>query len=1303
MKNVFELMLMLLSADQRKLSINLLRKFQRSSLRGIQILDAKLRNPKSPLAASLWRLYMNGSGDVSLWLDKLSGDMPELAEMAAFLDIEPKSTLDMNLAEPTPALLEAIQRDPNRALAALLSVIFFMVLHDRKKNRNEEVFLDEATRELRFRPDFADRIRTVLTNCPLPEALLARYREAAKLDKGTFALTCGPEPSQAAEAAEEASAVQAPEAAPSTEASESRAASPSGATEAAEKSAAVAAEKVKSKKAGETPQEEAAEDSPSAAAPEAPAANASSASSASSGIIGAAPSANKTLNKSAAVSRPAKTDKNGRKKAVARALSSVLPAVETKAMPEVSAVLRKRMPGAGRKSGAAAEEGTNRGKRGLPDSSKAAPKGAEPERKDLEIVPPIEVPETDRPRLAFDAGDPIPPLSPAAPGMLRALGYVRQLGTYWNFYPVLFEENGRFSPIGLNKAKERYPRYGAFNIYSTKKRQFIGESHYLLEWRDSDLRDNLDAYTQALRPDFQKRLDVEPVIEEGRLSPLSEKNGYVVVYPDLPAGESPDFSTNIFVRLSPKPSAAGSAGAAGAASPAAARSPGDAALFFDKLPAFVLLRAGDMLLGPVRLAEDRFGRRYVNLDIGRQQGVVRGFAAKEARSIVRVAEECRLPNDVWCTVEADILFAQGMRPVLFDLFTDEMLLSKAASSASKLQERAALSALSDAIDRQGAYLSEEPRVREARLERLTRLIRRAAATGEAEAGLADYFAAFLTEDTKGSRALLDCLADAVLKTPERLAALESHRRVVEAVEAAKTKLEGYEAKVRKLEAAHAAQTEKLRAETQTLKRECNAAAKELAQYKDVLGGIVESRDRIELRNRLQAESAEAAARVKRYQQEIEALDAHLRESVNNAKNYAFDGALAAKFMQAAADWSRGSVQDAAARSVLRAETLPILPVQGEALAEYLIKEVQKHRHYDRNTILNLFITTTQNFLTILAGAPGTGKTSAARLLGYVLGLSTVARHFEADAREKAEGSEKARRSARSQSEAMNRFLSVSVERGWTSKRDFLGFFNTLTQRFESPDPRRHEAFRQLSEEAQRGFETIPYLMLLDEANLSPMEFYWADFMDIADQRTASAAITLGDGTRCVVPDTLRFVATINNDFTTENLSPRLIDRAAVVTLPRPSLASLAAAEQEIDYSIEMPLVAWPAMKALFGAKPLSEREKSRVLEKLVAACKPLDEVRSPVSPRTMKAMLAYASAGIRLLSPETGGGSLAAALDFAVSQKLLPKVNGNGEAMRLALEALRGFCEDEGLPRSALLLEDMLRRGEENLGDYGYF
>lgn len=61
-------------------------------------------------------------------------------------------------------------------------------------------------------------------------------------------------------------------------------------------------------------------------------------------------------------------------------------------------------------------------------------------------------------------------------------------------------------------------------------------------------------------------------------------------------------------------------------------------------------------------------------------------------------------------------------------------------------------------------------------------------------------------------------------------------------------------------------------------------------------------------------------------------------------------------------------------------------LKGRELADALVGAVQEVRRYDANTVLNLYVCWVQNFLTVLSGEPGSGKTSICHILARTLGL-----------------------------------------------------------------------------------------------------------------------------------------------------------------------------------------------------------------------------------------------------------------------------------------------------------------------------
>ena len=495
-----------------------------------------------------------------------------------------------------------------------------------------------------------------------------------------------------------------------------------------------------------------------------------------------------------------------------------------------------------------------------------------------------------------------------------------------------------------------------------------------------------------------------------------------------------------------------------------------------------------------------------------------------------------------------------------------------------------------------------------------------------------------------------------------------------------TQTEGLNAEAERLEAEIKAlneakeELEKKRQELQAEDERLEAEIKALNEAKDAL------------EKKLQARQAEN----ERLEQEKAAIEAYFQEALTNplAKLCAITGDEQLSL------WLQQTLAGPQKTQEPSCSHLPFRKDGSGDLAAELCACVQKFRpQYSSLDILNIAVCLTQGFLTVFFGAPGCGKTSICNIFAHVLGLR-----------------------------AQNRYVPVSVERGWMSKRDFIGCFNPLTRTFDSSNRMVYDTLRLLHGEPaclpspQDPADSLcprPFLILLDEANLSAMEYYWADFMNLCEDSLIEGRLRQGDGTlreirgtvnlgeeELEVPDWLRFTATINVDHTTETLSPRLIDRAWLVSLPK------AADEQVLDLrQLERecpPLsVAWPAMQEAFGPGDSGRWEGSgaqkafqEVVERLQGPC------RTSVSHRVWKAVRRYWSGASRVFqtawpedapykTPET------AALDYAVAQRALPQLQGSGMDFAKELEELKKLCGRHGLQKSAAVVQRILEQGAE--------
>ena len=406
---------------------------------------------------------------------------------------------------------------------------------------------------------------------------------------------------------------------------------------------------------------------------------------------------------------------------------------------------------------------------------------------------------------------------------------------------------------------------------------------------------------------------------------------------------------------------------------------------------------------------------------------------------------------------------------------------------------------------------------------------------------------------------------------------------------------------------------------------------------------------------------------------------------------AFDGFMASKMLHAAAEWENEQTNNQYVELTDKVASIPMSNKTPEELIEYLCRVIQIRRpNYSKNAIINIAICLTQGFLTVFSGEPGCGKTSICNIFGEVLGLNKIADMIECPADSK---------------ETVGRYVAVSVERGWTSKRDFVGYYNPLSKTFDKSNRRIYDALHQLDTEKRAGILKLPYIILLDEANLSPMEYYWSDFMNICDDLGPHSKVNLGEDYVFGIPETLHFVATINNDHTTETLSPRLIDRAWIITLPQLNLRDYSSLGNEANISAEeIEVISWNSLRDAFT--PAKDEcfftpDLQKCYDSIVAK---LREKKITVSPRidiAIKRYWAIASKYFEMDDTKTAAPTIA--LDYAIAQRILPKIGGNGEEFEKWLKEFSSLCSSNGLNTSAAIVKDIIERGNQQMKYYQFF
>ena len=112
---------------------------------------------------------------------------------------------------------------------------------------------------------------------------------------------------------------------------------------------------------------------------------------------------------------------------------------------------------------------------------------------------------------------------------------------------------------------------------------------------------------------------------------------------------------------------------------------------------------------------------------------------------------------------------------------------------------------------------------------------------------------------------------------------------------------------------------------------------------------------------------------------------------------------------------------------------------------------------------------------------------------------------------------------------------IPVGANWTENRHIVGYYNVITNEYQSTPA--YDLIKQAQESAE------PHFLILDEMNLSHVERYFADFLSAIE---SGENIPLYGENELKIPSNLFIIGTVNVDETTYMFSPKVLDRANVI-------------------------------------------------------------------------------------------------------------------------------------------------------------
>lgn len=278
------------------------------------------------------------------------------------------------------------------------------------------------------------------------------------------------------------------------------------------------------------------------------------------------------------------------------------------------------------------------------------------------------------------------------------------------------------------------------------------------------------------------------------------------------------------------------------------------------------------------------------------------------------------------------------------------------------------------------------------------------------------------------------------------------------------------------------------------------------------------------------------------------------------------------------------------------------------------------------------------------------------------------------------------------SESQDQYLLVPVGADWTNREPLLGYPNSLEpNKYITPESGALEIIKNAIENPNK-----PYFLILDEMNLSHVERYFADFLSAMESKEYIRLYSDTDRytefdldnkpvlnskviSHFTLPTNLFIIGTVNIDETTYMFSPKVLDRANTI--------EFRINEDDLKYyfSKDMPLnlrkLYLDEDDSMSGAGFIHSNafmESANIDNQNVN----YDDISKILTHFFVNLKSAGAEFGYRttneiarlIYNLESLGSQKNESIDFAIMQKLLPKLHGSRSKMARILPVLANLC-----------------------------